>query len=375
MSVSGALETMSLPEILQWLQYSRKTGTVMFEFRSIIKRIYVEDGLVVSASSNDPREYLGQILVCFGLLTERTLTEAFQQQKATKRLLGKVLIEDFNIEEKKIIESLRIKIEETIYDIFLWENGKFVYTEGLHGLSDHDRLDAAISIDHVIFEGARRIDEWKEFRKKFPGDGVIFRRNPEKELHPNLARDTILKIVYDNIDGKRNMQRILLETHAPVYRGYEAFGKMYWGQFILTDSDTSEAPQAPELDLQTDLVRAAELFKGKKYDEAYDLLEAFLASQPNNQEAQTLFCAVQAAFMESLYKVALPTSVPELKIDFSELNEQVYSSKEGYLASRINGEWDVKSLVMISPLGELESLRILKRLYDGGMIGFKQKSA
>lgn len=360
---------MSLPEILQWIQYSRKTGTVVFEITGVVKKIYIEEGLIISASSNDPREYLGQILVCFGSLTEDDLNRAFQIQKQTKKLLGKVLNEDFKIKESVILDSLRIKIEETIYDIFLWEDGKFIYQEGLSGLAAHDRLDTAIPIDQVIFEGARRVDEWKEFRKLFPTDNVVFKRKEGADAS-QFVKDPIVARIYENVDGKKSIQRILLDTHAPEYRGYEALGKLYWAKVITADPVKEEDIKAVK-DVQSDLLKAAELFKGKKYDEAYELVEGFLIARPDNEEAQTLFKVVRDAFLKDLYKICPMESIPCLAKDFSELNEQIYSSKEGYLASRINGEWDVKNLIMISPLGELDSLRILKRLYDAGMVEFK----
>ncbi|PIR23708.1 MAG: hypothetical protein COV44_01400 [Deltaproteobacteria bacterium CG11_big_fil_rev_8_21_14_0_20_45_16] len=363
---------MGLAEILQWIQYGRKTGTVVFEKTGVVKKVFIEEGLIISASSNDPREYLGQILVCFGDLTEEQLTQAFQIQKKAKKLLGKVLKEDFGIPEKQILKSLQVKIEETIYGIFLWEDGKFIYTEGIAGLQQHDRLKTAISIDQVIFEGARRVDEWREFRKQFPTDDVIFVVKKGKEkLDLALSKDPIISKIFENVTGDKNVQRILLDTHAPDYRGYEALGKLYLGGYLDAKKATRSQKKEVVRDLQSDLLRAAELYKSKKYDEAYDLVEIFLASRPENEEAQTLFRVVREAFIASLYNICEANSVPTMIGDFNNLNEEVYSSKEGYLASRINGDWDVKSLIMISPMGELESLRILKRLHDAGMVEFR----
>lgn len=364
---------MALPEILQWAQYGRKTGTVIFERRGVVKKVFIEDGAVVSASSNDPREYLGQILVCYGWIDEDTLKRAFGRQKATKMLLGKLLTKEFGLTEEQILKSLRIKIEETIYDIFLWDDGKFIFSPGLLGLSEHDRLSAALSIDAVIFEGARRVDEWKEFVKRFPSSDVIFEYKDGKRDIGDLGKDPVTSQIYDEIDGKKTLNRILMETHAPEFRGYESFGKLYLGGFIDSNKRAKPRPKRVVEDSKKELIHAAELFKAKKFSEAYNVIEQFLMSQPENEEAHTLFKVVRDSLLRSLYEVCLPDTIPQLTMDFADLNEQIFSSKEGYLASRINGEWDVKSLIMISPLGELDSLRILKRLYDEGMIRFDEK--
>ena len=47
---------------------------------------------IVSTGSNDPKEYLGQFLIEHGKITEEQLDQAFQDQKRTKILLGKILV-------------------------------------------------------------------------------------------------------------------------------------------------------------------------------------------------------------------------------------------------------------------------------------------
>lgn len=367
MSISGLLTTMNLPEILQWVKFSQKTGTIVFERRGIVKKVFVEHGLVVSASSNDPKEYLGQILVCFGWISEEALNEAFKFQEKTKKLLGKILTEKYGLVDPQILQALRIKIEETVYDIFLWEEGKFIYSEGIESLQSHDRLDAAITIDQVMFEGARRLDEWKEFKKTFPTDDVVFKVKPGAKSIGDLEKDFITKKIFHSIDGQRTIRRLLLETHAPEYRGLESIAKLYWGGFLEVAKKSAAKPK-PTVAGNSELQKAMELFKNHDLENAYIKVELYIQSHNDDEEAHTLYRLVRESYLAAL-KVACPLdAVPSLNIDFSQLSEKVFSSKEGFMASRVNGQWDVKSLIMVSPLGELDSLKILKKLSDEGVI-------
>jgi len=45
--------------------------------------------------------------------------------------------------------------------------------------------------------------------------------------------------------------------------------------------------------------------------------------------------------------------------------------EEGFVASRINGTWDVKSIVMLSPLREIEILQVLDKLLKLELIALK----
>jgi hypothetical protein len=364
---------MSLPEVLQWVKFSQKTGTIIFERRGVVKKIFVEKGLIISASSNDPKEYLGQVLICFGWIDEEKLNEAFKLQASSQSLLGKILCETYGLKEENILRALRIKIEETVYDLFLWEDGKFIYTDENLKLPQHACLDTAITIDQVMFEGARRTDEWKEFRRSFPTDDVVFKyKEPQKPIG-ELAKDFIIQKIFDFIDGEKPMRRILLETRAPEYRGFEAFGKLFWAGLIEPTKKTIAREKPSPVDPADLLKKAMEHYKAKEFEKSFVMIEELLKSNPANADAQTLFNLAQSSYVVELYAKCPADSVPELTIDISNLSEKVFSSRDGFLASRVNGQWDVKSLVMISPLGELESLRILKRLVDEGVIRLKKK--
>ena len=51
MAITGNLETMSLAELLQWLANGRQTGTLIVNYGSVEKKIFLRDGAVLSSSS------------------------------------------------------------------------------------------------------------------------------------------------------------------------------------------------------------------------------------------------------------------------------------------------------------------------------------
>jgi hypothetical protein len=123
MSLKGDLRTMPLPDILQWAASGRKTGTLHVARRSIKKRIILRDGHVYSSWSNDPRESLGQFLVRLRLASEEQLFRALLAQEEKGRPVGSILVADGVLGEEDLKRALRVKAEETIYDLFLWPAG------------------------------------------------------------------------------------------------------------------------------------------------------------------------------------------------------------------------------------------------------------
>ncbi len=371
MSISGLLSTMNLAELLQWVKFGRKTGMIVFERKGIVKKVFLQDGLVVSASSNDPKEYLGQVLIFFGFITEDQLRSAFEMQSTSKKLLGRILVENYGVKEAEILRGLRVKIEETVYDLFLWTDGKFIYTDGIPEISKHDKLDSPITIDHVIFEGARRVDEWRQFKKEFPHDDIVFKPTSEAPDFGDLKDDWFVRKIYSAMDGTKSVRRVLLETRAPEYRGVEAIAKLYWAKIIGPTKIFADAAGINGQQSDSLLQSAIDFFKNREFERAYDLIEKFVLEDPNHQEGQTLFGVVREAYLKQLYEKCPQDAVPQIAVDFSVLNEKIFTSLEGFLASRINGHWDIKSLMMISPVPDVESLRILKRFLDEGLIRIK----
>ncbi|HET6266926.1 MAG TPA: DUF4388 domain-containing protein, partial [Acidobacteriota bacterium] len=54
----GELSALSLPDILEFLRVSRKTGVLSFKKDRIKKSLYVKDGNVIFATSSVPEERL-----------------------------------------------------------------------------------------------------------------------------------------------------------------------------------------------------------------------------------------------------------------------------------------------------------------------------
>jgi hypothetical protein len=74
-----------------------------------------------------------------------------------------------------------------------------------------------------------------------------------------------------------------------------------------------------------------------------------------------------------LYKKKVPRDkVPALTISISALKDLKLTSQEAFIVTRINGRWDVRSIVMICPISEVETLRALSRFADENIITLKQ---
>src|SRR5216684_1984418 len=171
MGVSGNLKTMLPGDLLQWLSLGQKTGTLFVSNHGVEKRIFFRRGRVISSASNDPREYLGQFLMSHGYLTEPELAKAMEVQRQSSILLGKILVMIDVISEEDLLRLMRLKAEEEIYDIFLWREGEFHFSDD--ELPKMEMVPLQVDVTGIIMEGTRRSDEWVRIREIIPNETLV----------------------------------------------------------------------------------------------------------------------------------------------------------------------------------------------------------
>src|SRR6266550_5975396 len=162
MGITGNLSTMHVSDLLQFMATARKTGMLKLDRGKIVKQIYFEKGLIIGSQTNDPKEYLGQLLIHYGKLDESQLRAALQIQRDSGGRLGEILVATKVLPETDVAEFLRIRTLDIIYDLFIWEDARFE----LHDNEPPPVHLIRIKVEptKVIMDGAYRIDEWKRYR-------------------------------------------------------------------------------------------------------------------------------------------------------------------------------------------------------------------
>lgn len=367
--LTGSLKTMSLPDLLQWAGAGRKTGTLSLKSGTLNKKIYFQGGAIIGSSSDDTREFLGQFMLSEGIITEQQLKDAFDLQSQTKVMLGRILVKKGLVSEAKVSEVLRLKAEETIYSLFLWLEADFEFTE--NELPPGDQVLVTIKVEDVLMEGLRRYDTSKKIRQVLPHNGVVLRR-AKKPLPADIAAKKFPRRIYELVDGRRTLAEVILEAHASEYNVcqilYVLVQKGFLG--ILEAASQAPAPVRPPADTPQALMEAAkELIKSGDSEGALTILEKARKSAGKNPEMNALIQVAEEHFIDKAYRHYLPPKkIPVLKKPLESLMSQDLSPEEGFLVSRVNGSWDLRSIISISPLREVDALRAFKKLRERGIL-------
>jgi hypothetical protein len=362
MGLTGNLRTMDLPEILQWISVGRKTGTLHLNRRSIQKRIVFREGVVYTSWSNDPRESLGQFLIRDGLVTEEQLFKTLLRQEQQGRFLGALLVDEEILTEDELRHALYTKAVESIYDLFLWPEGQFDFKEG----EFPELIHLEVPVTAVILEGVRRVDEWKRIRKVFPSPNITFRVTEAGYKPREPAERRALELV----SAGKTLAEISLELRRSEFDAASLLFALHGQGVIAVDRVLEAAVGSDPVGLIKDLLAVAdERFQAKRYDAALEAYEEVLGLDRLNQNAKKgLIAVTEARDRERALRTVPHDKVPVLRMTLVDLTRQDFDPQEGFVLSRINGQWDVRSILKICPMSEETALLIFARLLSRGVI-------
>ena len=358
MALSGDLATMGLEDIFQWLAVGKKTGVLELKGALHTKRVAFHEGRITSIWSSDPREYLGQYLLAFNRITEEQLRDALATQEDEQQLLGRILINRQLVTEAEIRRIVQLKVEESIFDTFLWNVGSFEFHDGA---SSHQKsMLLSLDVTGIVLEGARRMDDWKRIRRVVKGGDAVLSPISEAiaERLPLAPEDAD---ILARLDGLKRVDQLVLDMRMPEYKINKLLFDLHEKGLVRIVNPGGNLGENPSLQLQ----RARALVEKQKLQEAQEELRRILKDQPRHLDANKMMAVVQDLLEEKKLDLDL---IPELAVSLDELMTTDLGPNEAFLASRVNGLWTVRDILSIAPFEPNECLAIFSKLLKRGIL-------
>lgn len=207
----GSLEAFALPDVFRLLSHNKVTGALKVARESGDGVIYFRQGEVYFAFSSLTREFLGQRLVNAKLITQGQLLRILDEQKknANKRL-GDLLIEKGILSPELLDTFIKEQIQDAIFNLLQWDAGNFAFDSG--EVSPQE-IGLSVSVENLLMESSRRLEEWEVIQRKIPSLDVIVRMSPtppEDAMEINIKPEEWTLLVL--ADGVRSVRDIAAAT-------------------------------------------------------------------------------------------------------------------------------------------------------------------
>ena len=210
MAIEGPLKELSIHDVFQLLDLSRKTGTlrVISDLRQNAGTVYFEEGVVVGAEIRSNPHPLGRLLVRAGRVGEQDLMRARALQAAgDRRRLGEILVAQGLVTPRDLGRYVRQQVEEVVFELVGWSEGYFAFEEGKQG-DWPTEAESRIATGLLLMEAARRTDEWSRIEKQITHLGLVPRLAPIVDTAVPLdllpAEWGVLAVV----DGERTVREL-----------------------------------------------------------------------------------------------------------------------------------------------------------------------
>jgi hypothetical protein len=241
--LKGTLDDFTLADIFRLLSLSKRTGQLDVERKAGSGRVYFRDGEVYYAESSLSREPLGQKLIRSGAITENQLRKALDQNAETGERVGDILVTSEAVNHDQIESAVRQQIEDSVFDLLRWELGQFEW----QGDVEVDvEVPIGVSVENLIMEASRRLDELEVIRRKIPSVEAVLAmapKPPEGALEINITPEEWRVLVL--VDGLRTLGDIAEMCGMDEFQAMRTmYGLVSAGLVEVADTgeDSGEAP-------------------------------------------------------------------------------------------------------------------------------------
>jgi hypothetical protein len=318
---------------------------------------------------------------------------------------------------REIARYVAEKAEETIQGLFDWDEAVFRYYEG--ATLEPDQIEVNLGVEEIIERGLRHQEELKRIRRHFKSSGVVLvptgRPVPVKLLEREVTRR-----IYEAVDGRRTIAELLLHAHASAFLVIKLLYRMHESGLLEIASERPPAPDTVTLldlpvskrkverpgwtlddirqilegdlpaprpvdcepprealdgegvrhsELDEEVEVATRLMSRREYAAALELLNASYRANPGENYLRRLIFRAEQAYMENLQRRNFSYDrVPAKVLDAIERLDTEIRSEESFLLSLIDGDTDIRSILWLSPMREVDVLRSLEQMIDKGLI-------
>ena len=198
----GDLSSLPLPEILATIHRYRVPGVVSVSRDGRVRRVFVDDGLVIFAASNEREAGLAAFLLKKGVLDAETALEAQERRSRDGLRLGQVLLQMGILTPERLNAAIAGQTRDIVIGAFDWDAGEAVFEVGVRR-SDSVRVD--LPIPGLIVEGIRAAANVKRLVQRLGSAQSVLEKVPGAQLSLFSAPE---QSFFQEVDGKTPLQKL-----------------------------------------------------------------------------------------------------------------------------------------------------------------------
>lgn len=346
MAFHGDLSSYPLPDLLQWLDASKKSGALSLSWDAGQRKLFLLDGQITAVSSSGLRELISRVVEHTGDARGDVVLGALQRAQSVGPAIDQAVRE---IAEEETIGSLVDLIPA---------QGRFHWTE------DSDRgedewVALELPLRHVLFETLRRLDEVTDVERALPHEQLVLRAAVGARPKHALQR-AVGGILGARDDVTLSRVRLALGLARSIV-ARAVFDMLRAGRAVVVGAAPIEADPIAEM-----LEKGAVLVRERQFDAAALIFASLLQSDPGDRRVREFARMVEREHVASLYRELPP--VTRFQVSPSPAVLSSLRPEERTLLRWFESGADLSAVVLASTQRELDTLKSVNRLVRLGAL-------
>lgn len=295
--MQGDLSAVALPDVLTFVSMIRHTGKMVFRQKEDQRITLWSEGEIVFATSNSPRDSLGDFLLRNGKISEEQYRESLKKLAPGVRH-GKLLVQMGILSPKDLWWGVRHQVLEIVYSLFTWKEGKFEVMEKEVEVSE--RITLSMTTANIVMEGIRRIDETALISEKITSQKIVYRpvRGAAAKIADLELNEDELAL-FEEIDGKRSVRDLVRKVDLTEFEILQGLYQLLSVRLI--EEIHQEVQPGPSGDVEdlSDLLAVI-----GKYNQMFSRLYDAVSTSAGGKRARDLFAnAVRNSSSNELFQL------------------------------------------------------------------------
>lgn len=203
--LNGSLRHYPLSDILIGLQRTLKTGVLDIRQDSLNKKVYIKNGNMIFATSNQDKDRLGDMLLKRRKISKEQYAKAAERKKKTGERYAAILVDLGFLEPPELISSVMFQAEMIIRSLFTLQDADFEFKEG--SFPSKDVIKLKLSAANLIYRELKKTANVELLTEYLLDSTLDFSPDPL-----NLFQDIKLsrrdREIISSVDGKTSIRNI-----------------------------------------------------------------------------------------------------------------------------------------------------------------------
>jgi DNA-binding response OmpR family regulator len=214
--LNGDMRVVPLAEVLGLCHLQAQSGVLSIARPGSKAEIYFRTGRVELATQAGVSEefLIGRFVLEQNLMSKQDLDLLLASRKEGGGwLLGRQLVKLGYVSETDLKQVISKQTCEIVYEVLRWNFGRFAFrpTKDLPAIAVEAAL--GLSVEGILMEGFRRVDEWHLIEREIDNFDVVFLRNEDALAQIGRGRLTREELaVLELVNGKNTVKEIIRQS-------------------------------------------------------------------------------------------------------------------------------------------------------------------